>query len=414
MFYPEMSLCTFSRTGNAAEEDAFSPVHDSCRMNHQISGGYSQIPVSEIYSCGSLTLKILSAYFPVVHFHLSEIPSDLNDYRFPVGYIIPDIVEFLIAVQTDLSNFDSLLNQIYKNLEIILVDDGSADSSFEICREYEKKDPRVKAVHKENGGVSSARNVGLKIASGEYIGFIDSDDYIAPEMYADLVDLLNTYDDLDGIKYQLRHVSASGDDLGEQTSSEHPGLITLDSKLYAMQLILIDHEFASAACFLFRKSKIKHTFNEKINMAEDYLFLMHYIMHVDKVFITNNVYYNYVYNQNSIMHSYTNLDKSLSYLKSQLTVCRIAKKYIENYKLEELKESQVKDVYEVIRINISRLFPGITYSDYKHYIKDIKALKEFRYFNRDHKYDSLLKTDYPFYLSKKTLKSVKGFVKKFR
>ena len=77
----------------------------------------------------------------------------------------------------------SILNQTYKNLEIILIDDGSTDNSGKICDEYAKKDSRIIVFHKENGGVSSARNAGLRIAKGIYIGFVDPDDWIAEDMY---------------------------------------------------------------------------------------------------------------------------------------------------------------------------------------------------------------------------------------
>ena len=68
-------------------------------------------------------------------------------------------------------------NQTYNNLEIILVDDGSPDNCPKICDEYAKKDKRIKVIHKENGGLSSARNAGLDICTGDYISFIDSDDF---------------------------------------------------------------------------------------------------------------------------------------------------------------------------------------------------------------------------------------------
>ena len=82
---------------------------------------------------------------------------------------------------------DSIINQTYQDLEILLIDDGSTDSSGAICDEYAGKDERIKVVHKENGGLSSARNMGLDIAQGEYVGFVDSDDIIAPEMYEKLL-----------------------------------------------------------------------------------------------------------------------------------------------------------------------------------------------------------------------------------
>ena len=78
---------------------------------------------------------------------------------------------------------DSLINQTYKNIEIILVNDGSTDNSLEICKKYAEKDLRIKVIDKENGGISSARNTGIAEASGEWIGFVDSDDYIEPCTY---------------------------------------------------------------------------------------------------------------------------------------------------------------------------------------------------------------------------------------
>lgn len=78
---------------------------------------------------------------------------------------------------------DSVLQQTYKNLEIILIDDGSPDESGKICDEYSKKDERIKVIHKENAGVAQARNDGIEAATGAYISFIDSDDWISPRAY---------------------------------------------------------------------------------------------------------------------------------------------------------------------------------------------------------------------------------------
>ena len=82
---------------------------------------------------------------------------------------------------------DSIVNQTYRDLEIILIDDGSPDNCGRICDEYAERDARIRVVHQENSGLSAARNAGLKLVSGSYIGFVDSDDWIEPDMYSYLL-----------------------------------------------------------------------------------------------------------------------------------------------------------------------------------------------------------------------------------
>ena len=105
---------------------------------------------------------------------------------------------------------DSLISQTYRDIEIILVDDGSPDKCPEICDAYAKKDARIKVVHQINGGVSSARNTGLKASRGEYIGFVDPDDWVAPEMYEKMMEALADHKaDLAICGYQYCHADGS-------------------------------------------------------------------------------------------------------------------------------------------------------------------------------------------------------------
>ncbi len=101
---------------------------------------------------------------------------------------------------------DSILNQTYANLEVILVDDGSPDNCGKICDEYAEKDSRVKVIHKKNGGQADARNFGIEAASGEFIGFVDSDDYIEPYMYQEMIDYMqqNSLDIVCGDTKQIK------------------------------------------------------------------------------------------------------------------------------------------------------------------------------------------------------------------
>ena len=98
---------------------------------------------------------------------------------------------------------NSILNQTFKDFELILVDDGSPDRCGDICEEYAKKDKRIKVIHKENGGLSDARNAGLDIATGKFIGFIDSDDFIHKDMYMILYDaIIKSKSDISQCKFK--------------------------------------------------------------------------------------------------------------------------------------------------------------------------------------------------------------------
>ncbi|MDR1057650.1 MAG: glycosyltransferase [Coxiellaceae bacterium] len=85
---------------------------------------------------------------------------------------------------------DSVLNQTYSNIEVIVVNDGSTDKTGDICSKYEKKDSRISVIHKQKGGAAAARNAGLDIARGTFIGFVDSDDYIEPNFYQTLYEMI--------------------------------------------------------------------------------------------------------------------------------------------------------------------------------------------------------------------------------
>ena len=125
---------------------------------------------------------------------------------------------------------DSILAQTYGNLEVILVDDGSKDTSGQICEEYAAKDPRVQVVHKENGGLSSARNAGIDAARGEYLEFVDSDDYLEPNVYGHMLRVLQTTQ-ADAAQFSFREVYVNR----QEEKLLDMGCPEMDSKTYLVR-----------------------------------------------------------------------------------------------------------------------------------------------------------------------------------
>ena len=111
---------------------------------------------------------------------------------------------------------DSILNQTHSALEVILVDDGSPDGSGKICDEYAARDSRVRVIHKKNGGLSDARNAGIDIAQGDYIAFVDSDDWLEPDTYESMLAAME--------KYQAKLVCAGRFDNSDETGACTVGL----------------------------------------------------------------------------------------------------------------------------------------------------------------------------------------------
>ena len=130
----------------------------------------------------------------------------------------------------------SIVAQSYENLEIILVDDGSSDNCGIICDRWAINDNRIKVLHKSNGGLSDARNAGLSIATGEYIGFVDSDDYIHMDMYQELFDLIKKYGaDMAICEYNC----VSEDGIVLARNNKRIGDRCIDKSIFSKSIILV-------------------------------------------------------------------------------------------------------------------------------------------------------------------------------
>ena len=212
---------------------------------------------------------------------------------------------------------ESIVNQTYKNLEIILVDDGSPDSCPQICDKWAEKDNRIKVIHKENGGVSSARNAGLDIAKGDFICFIDSDDTALPNMIEMLIKSFEKYNcDLSVCNIQM--VDENGNVV---EFSDYESGVFYD-KLVASYLQM---NFARGPWNkLYLKNIIKENnilFDENLTFGEDDIFNYNYIKKCSCVCVIENALYSYlVTNPNSASYG-------LSY--GYLNTWRIPKKFME-------------------------------------------------------------------------------------
>lgn len=196
---------------------------------------------------------------------------------------------------------DSILASTYGNLEVILVDDGSPDNAGRICDEYAEKDARVMVIHKENGGLSSARNAGLDIATGDYITFVDSDDYIASDIYEKLAEHLESAADFAMMKM------CSADDGGARTESikEFPTeFLGVHTGSWLLTKIC-ERRLDTSVCFCIFKRALFNSvrFDEK-RLNEDFLLMSELlIMNELNVYISDEVGYYYYTREGSITKS---------------------------------------------------------------------------------------------------------------
>lgn len=186
---------------------------------------------------------------------------------------------------------ESLVNQTYQNLEIILVDDGSPDRSPEICDEWEQKDSRIRVIHKPNGGVSSARNAGMEIAGGEWLFFMDSDDILPENALEGLLARQQTYeaDLVCGSFYNMRTRDRS-------YYKTYPDKVISRQDFADNMSFLITELYPTSCGKLFNTRIIKKhglAFPMNIPWGEDAIFHYRYLAHVSSVVTTAQCVYHY-------------------------------------------------------------------------------------------------------------------------
>ena len=204
----------------------------------------------------------------------------------------------------------SIINQSYRDIEIILVDDGSKDRSAIICDEYAKKDSRIRVIHKKNEGVSKARNVGIDIAKGDYILFADSDDWLELNMCQKMIDsAIDNKSDIVVCEYNNYYENNKRTEkliLDDFNNRAFSSIITDDKKKYG----------GFPWNKLIKKEIIIKKFNENIHYYENLLFFLENSQFDLKYSVVHEPLYNYCINDNSAVHSKKYSTKKLSALKA--------------------------------------------------------------------------------------------------
>ena len=192
---------------------------------------------------------------------------------------------------------ESIVNQTYKNLEIILVDDGSPDTCPQMCDDWSKKDDRIKVIHKENGGLSDARNAGLKVAMGKYIGFVDSDDCIDKDMYQNLLKAI-IEDDSDIAACDVEMLF----DDNRKNVIMTPNIRLVLNKNEAEESIITETMLKHPVWYkLYKRSVINNIVFEVGKLHEDVFWSYQVIGNANKVSIIDYIGYFYYQRSDSIM-----------------------------------------------------------------------------------------------------------------
>lgn len=243
---------------------------------------------------------------------------------------------------------DSILGQTHKNIEVLVVNDGSRDKTGEICDAYAAKDSRIRAFHKENGGVSSARNVALANAKGEYVVFCDSDDTLREEYVSHLVKLARDND------CQMAYCARAFWE--DRTNYETAGIpdpnkpIIMESRQAMENLLRSRYIGGSPWCWLMERSLLEGlSFDPALHLDEDYTFILQVLSRAKQICIDKTVLYNYYVNAQGIVRSKFNAKHLTS-----IDACEKMQAFLKEQGLLERMQSSIDSRFVVCSVLLLR------------------------------------------------------------
>lgn len=276
---------------------------------------------------------------------------------------------------------DSILNQTYTNIELILVDDGSTDNSLDVCLSY-KKDPRVQVFTKENGGQSTARNLGLDNCSGDYIAFMDSDDYIESTMYEKLIKLLeDTNSDITSCAVQRFY--EDDERILETYSNE---VVFLDKSKVLHELTLNRFYRFEVWNKVFKKEVLENIrFNEG-QLFEEIAFTRHYLKNINRIANIDTPLHNYLVSRPGNTNSKFNIKKLDAFKEFDLFIN------------DEFYNEEDKEMLKALKIQFTIIL-GLQAKNFSNKEAFKKARKEFKFMYKSEKNNK--------YVNKKAIKLYK-------
>ena len=202
---------------------------------------------------------------------------------------------------------DSVLSQSYRHLQVVLIDDGSTDHSWDVCCSYAQKDNRVETYHQKNQGVAETRNHLIDKIKGDYFLFVDSDDWIESDMVESLLSYVER-DDVDLVN--------CGSVINETVCDKNSTTIDVWPQERAIHAFLRHKEFRGSLCNKLVKSSLLHNvrFHCGISLGEDALFCWHILQHTKSIAITNQQFYHYRMVDNSLTHANFGPKKMSAYI----------------------------------------------------------------------------------------------------
>lgn len=266
----------------------------------------------------------------------------------------------------------AILNQTYADLELILVNDGSTDKSGEICREYSLKDDRIRLIEQENAGVSRARNAGLDCAIGDYIAFVDADDYIDRDTYRKCIDIIEN-NDVDLVKFT--YVKESGLYKKKYTYTIEQN-VRIEKEEYPEKIIPFIFSTYDTSCVfdcLIKRDKIKTTrFSGNIKYGEDFEFMTKILLKSNAVFFIGDPFYHYTINENSATRL-AQIDKLSK--KRQDTIMVINHLWNDLEDKEENRQAAEKRITKSYKNSIAKMSLTLNYKDYKKTIVQLNRMQ---------------------------------------